>query len=250
MGKDTAHPRYLVANADEMEPGTFKDRCLMEGDPHQLIEGIILASYATDVDIAYIFIRGEYRTSAQRLSKAIAEAYDKHYLGKGILGSDYSLEMYVHLSAGRYMCGEETGLLNALEGKRANPRSKPPFPGGCRAVRASLRSSTTSKPYVMFLTSSTRRELVPETESHRGRRHQNLWCEWKSEASRIVGTSDGHSAARNPGGARRRNARRLEVSRPVAGRRIHGLSGGTSTSTFPWISPRCKKSGADWEPGP
>ncbi|MEB2362923.1 MAG: NADH-quinone oxidoreductase subunit NuoF [Bryobacteraceae bacterium] len=129
VGDQAARPKYLVANADEMEPGTFKDRLLMEGDPHQLIEGIVLASYATDVDIAYIFIRGEYRTAAQRLSKAIIEARESNCLGRNILGSGYSLEMYVHSSAGRYMCGEETGMLNALEGKRANPRTKPPFPG-------------------------------------------------------------------------------------------------------------------------
>ncbi len=126
--KDAPHPRYLVANADEMEPGTFKDRLLMEGDPHQFVEGMILAAYAIEADVAYVFVRGEYLVSAERLKKAIAEAYAARYLGKNILGSGYSLEMYVHLSAGRYMCGEETGLLNALEGKRANPRTKPPFP--------------------------------------------------------------------------------------------------------------------------
>jgi NADH-quinone oxidoreductase subunit F len=126
--KEAPHPRYLVANADEMEPGTFKDRLLMERDPHQFIEGIILAGYATGTDVAYIFLRGEYHLSAQRLSKAIAECYEAGYLGKNILGSGYSIELHLHLSAGRYMCGEETGMLNALEGKRANPRAKPPFP--------------------------------------------------------------------------------------------------------------------------
>ena len=128
MGKDAPHPKYLVANADEMEPGTFKDRLLLEGDPHQLIEGMIVAAYAIEADIAYIFLRAEYTLAAERLAKALAEAYASRYLGKNILGSGYSLEMYLHVSAGRYMCGEETGLLNALEGKRANPRSKPPFP--------------------------------------------------------------------------------------------------------------------------
>ena len=128
MGSDAPHPKYLVANADEMEPGTFKDRLLLEGDPHQLIEGMIIAAYAIQADIGYIFLRAEYTVAAQRLRKAIVEAYENHSLGKNILGSGYSLEMYLHVSAGRYMCGEETGLLNALEGKRANPRSKPPFP--------------------------------------------------------------------------------------------------------------------------
>src|SRR5262247_2406119 len=128
MGADAPRPKYLIANADEMEPGTFKDRLLMEGDPHQLIEGMIVSSYAIQADVAYVFLRWEYRLSERRLKKAIAEAYSGGYLGKNILGSGYSLDMRLHVSAGRYMCGEETGLLNALEGKRATPRSKPPYP--------------------------------------------------------------------------------------------------------------------------
>ncbi len=128
MGPQAPRPKYLVANADEMEPGTFKDRLLLEGDPHELIEGMILAAYAIEADIAYIFLRDEYVLARQRLSEAIGEAYAKGYLGTKILGTSYSLEMYVHVSAGRYICGEETALLNALEGKRAIPRAKPPFP--------------------------------------------------------------------------------------------------------------------------
>jgi NADH-quinone oxidoreductase subunit F len=128
MGADAPHPKYLVANADEMEPGTFKDRLLLEGDPHQLIEGMIVAAYAVQADVGYIFLRAEYTLAAERMRKAIAEAYDDHHLGKNILGSTFSFEMHLHVSAGRYMCGEETALLNALEGKRANPRSKPPYP--------------------------------------------------------------------------------------------------------------------------
>ncbi len=127
-GKDAPHPKYLCANADEMEPGTFKDRLLMESTPHQLIEGMIVAAYAIEADVAYIFLRGEYIVAAERLRKALAEAYENNCLGKNILGSGYNLDMHLHLSGGRYMCGEETGLLNALEGKRANPRTKPPFP--------------------------------------------------------------------------------------------------------------------------
>jgi NADH-quinone oxidoreductase subunit F len=128
LGKDAPHPKYLICNADEMEPGTFKDRLLMEADPHQVVEGVAIASYAIEADVAFIFVRGEYILSGERLTRAIAEAYEHRYLGRDILGSGYSLEMYVHMSAGRYMCGDETGLLNALEGKRANPRWKPPFP--------------------------------------------------------------------------------------------------------------------------
>jgi NADH-quinone oxidoreductase subunit F len=128
IGKDAPHPKYLVANADEMEPGTFKDRLLMEGNPHQLLEGMMIASRGIEADIAYVFLRSEYALSAQRLQRAIAESYAAGYLGKKIFGSEANLELYLHISAGRYMCGEETGLLNALEGKRANPRTKPPYP--------------------------------------------------------------------------------------------------------------------------
>jgi NADH-quinone oxidoreductase subunit F len=128
VGPEAPHPKYIVINADEMEPGTFKDRLLLEGLPHQLIEGTIISAYAIQADVAYIFLRWEYRLAEQRLQKAIAEAYAQGYLGKNILGCGWNLEMYLHISAGRYMCGEETGMLNSLEGKRANPRTKPPFP--------------------------------------------------------------------------------------------------------------------------
>ncbi len=128
MGDIAPRPKYLITNADEMEPGTFKDRMLIEGNPHQLIEGMIIGAYAIEADIAYIFIRGEYKVAAKRLEAALAEAYGSHYLGENIFGSRRSLRMYLHISAGRYICGEETALLNALEGKRATPRAKPPFP--------------------------------------------------------------------------------------------------------------------------
>jgi len=124
---ESPRPRYLIANTDEMEPGTFKDRYLLEGDPHQLVEGMIISSFAVQVDIAYIFIRMEYSLSAERLKKAVAEAYSKNYLGRNIFGSGYNLELRLHASAGRYICGEETALLNALEGKRPVPRAKPPY---------------------------------------------------------------------------------------------------------------------------
>jgi len=120
--------KYLICNADEMEPGTFKDRLLLECDPHQLIEGMILSAYTIGADVAYIFIRAEYLLAARLLREAIADCYDKGYLGEDILGSGYRLDMHVHTSAGRYICGEETALISSLEGKRANPRAKPPFP--------------------------------------------------------------------------------------------------------------------------
>ncbi len=126
MRQNAGGPRYLVANADEMEPGAFKDRFLMEGDPHQFIEGIIVAAYAMQAEIAYIFLRASYEPAESRLRHAIAEAYARGYLGRNILKTPFSLELYQHTSAGRYICGESSALLNALEGKRAIPRAKTP----------------------------------------------------------------------------------------------------------------------------
>jgi len=128
MGDNAPKLKYLVANGDEMEPGTFKDRLLIESNPHQLIEGMIISSYAIGASISYIFLRWAYHEAAKRVLHALAEAYQAGYLGKNILGTEFSLEMDLHTSVGRYICGEETALLNALEGKRANPRNKPPFP--------------------------------------------------------------------------------------------------------------------------
>jgi NADH-quinone oxidoreductase subunit F len=128
MGSDSPRPKYLVVNADEMEPGTFKDRLLLEKDPHQMVEATITSAYAIQAEVAFIFLRWAYKTAQQRLDHAIREAYQAGYLGKDILGSRYNLDIHLHVSVGRYMCGEETGLLNSLEGKRATPRAKPPFP--------------------------------------------------------------------------------------------------------------------------
>jgi len=128
MGADAPRPKYLVANADEMEPGSFKDRVLLEGSPHQLIEGMILSAYALGAEVGYIFLRWAYKRAARELETAIEEAYDHGYLGRHILGTDFSCDVYVHTSAGRYLCGEETALLNAMEGKKVIPRAKPPYP--------------------------------------------------------------------------------------------------------------------------
>jgi NADH-quinone oxidoreductase subunit F len=120
--------KYLVCNADESEPGTFKDRELMQKSPHMLIEGIVIACWGAGITRAFIYIRGEYELQAQILDAAIAEAYKAGYLGEQILGSDFTLSLVLHRGAGAYICGEETGLLDSLEGKRGNPRLKPPFP--------------------------------------------------------------------------------------------------------------------------
>jgi NADH-quinone oxidoreductase subunit F len=123
-----AMDKYLVCNADESEPGTFKDRELMQKSPHMLVEGIIIAAYAGGINRAFIYIRGEYELQAQKLEAAVEEARAKGYLGERILGSDHALTLWVHRGAGAYICGEETALLDSLEGKRGNPRLKPPFP--------------------------------------------------------------------------------------------------------------------------
>ena len=121
-------PTYVVVNADESEPGTFKDRELIEKNPHQLLEGIALCSYAVGAETAYIYGRGEFRSPFRGLQTAIDEAYAKGWLGRNIQGSDFSLDIYAHLGAGAYICGEETALLESLEGKMGQPRSRPPFP--------------------------------------------------------------------------------------------------------------------------
>jgi NADH-quinone oxidoreductase subunit F len=120
--------KYLVCNADESEPGTFKDRELMQKSPHMLIEGIVIAAYAAEAHSSFIYIRGEYVLQADILDVAVAEAREAGYLGEDILGSGHALSLVVHRGAGAYICGEETGLLDSLEGKRGNPRLKPPFP--------------------------------------------------------------------------------------------------------------------------
>lgn len=128
LAKPEGIPRYLLCNADESEPGTFKDRYLMEKIPHLLVEGMIVSSFALGANTSYIYIRGEYSWIVRILEKAIAEAYAAGWLGKNILGSGYNLDLFVNPGAGAYICGEETALIESLEGKRGNPRVKPPFP--------------------------------------------------------------------------------------------------------------------------
>ena len=139
LPKNNDKPVYLCVNSDESEPGTFKDRHIIENDPHMLIEGIMLTSYAIGCHEAYIYIRGEYVTQAMILQNALNEAYEKKYLGKNIFGSNFDLDVRIYRGAGAYICGEETALLESLEGKKGNPRLKPPFPAlvglyGCPTI--------------------------------------------------------------------------------------------------------------------
>ncbi|MFN5147578.1 MAG: NADH-quinone oxidoreductase subunit NuoF [Flavobacteriia bacterium] len=153
LAKPDGVPRYLLCNADESEPGTFKDRYLMEKIPHLLVEGMIVSSYALGANTSYIYIRGEYMWVLEILEKAIAEAYAAGYLGKNILGSGYDLDLYVAPGGGAYICGEETALIESLEGKRGNPRMKPPFPAvkglwGCPTVVNNVESIAAVVPIV------------------------------------------------------------------------------------------------------
>ena len=151
--KNSEKPKYLVCNADESEPGTCKDRQIMRYTPHVLIEGLIIGSFTIGCKHAYVYIRGEYVREAKLLNEAIEEAYAKGYLGKGIFGSNYDLDITVHRGAGAYICGEETGLLNSLEGKRGEPRVKPPFPAisGAFSCPTAVNNveSIASVPYIM-----------------------------------------------------------------------------------------------------
>ncbi len=125
---NTNFPKYLLCNADEGEPGTFKDRPILERDPHLLIEGMAISAYALKVETGYVYLRGEYPAAKDVLEKAIAEAYDGGMLGKGVMGKDFHFDLAVHRGAGAYICGEETALIESIEGKRGQPRLKPPFP--------------------------------------------------------------------------------------------------------------------------
>ena len=137
-------PHYFVVNADESEPGTCKDIPFMLANPHELVEGIIIGSYAIRASHAFIYVRGEVMHVVRRLQAAVREAYAAGYLGKDILGSGFDLELVVHVGAGAYICGEETALLDSLEGRRGQPRNRPAVPGRRGALRQPDRASTTS----------------------------------------------------------------------------------------------------------
>lgn len=177
---DRPGDKYVVCNADEMEPGTYKDRELILADPHQLVEGMIVAGYALQANIGYIFIRYSYERCTRNLERAIAEAQEAGFLGKDILGSGFSFELHVHRSAGRYICGEETALLNALEGLRANPRSKPPFP----AVKGLFGRPTTVNNVETLA-------CVPHIVAHGGDWFENLSFSEKGAGTKLYGLS-GH----------------------------------------------------------
>ena len=154
MPKDDGKPHYLVCNADESEPGTFKDREIMRWTPHALIEGCAIAAYAIGAERCYIYIRGEFTEPWKVMSAAVDEAYANGALGDNVFGSGKRIEIVLHRGAGAYICGEETAMMNSIEGKRGNPRIKPPFPRSRRRSSACRRRSTTSRRWPRSRTSS------------------------------------------------------------------------------------------------
>src|SRR5256884_669635 len=166
VDRRSGKPVYLICNADESEPGTFKDKQIIYKDPHQLIEGMIIACYANNVHLAYIYIRGEFVEGAKILNRALAEARAKNFLGQGILGGSYDLEIHIHRGAGAYICGEETGLIESLEGKRAYPRIKPPFPAiyglfGCPTIVINVETLA-CVPHIVLRGADWFRSIGPE----------------------------------------------------------------------------------------
>src|SRR5580765_3858736 len=153
LGKNTGKPAYLCVNADEGEPGTFKDREILRRDPHMLLEGTAIASYALGVKTAYVYLRGEFMKEGDLLLSSIEAAKKKNYLGKRIFGYDFDLEIVIHMGAGAYICGEETALIESLEGKKGLPRIKPPFPAvrgvwGCPTVVNNVETITAIVPII------------------------------------------------------------------------------------------------------
>ena len=227
MGDDAPPVKYVVCNGDEMEPGSFKDRFLIEGSPHLLVEGMALACYAIGATTGYIFVRDQYDKPLALLTRALAEARAKGYLGERILGSDFSLEINLHVSIGRYMCGEASGMLNALQSDRANPRWRPPhmasaglwsrptvvnnveslccLPGIVRAAAPSAGA-----PWA-----SPTRAAPASAASRDAPRRTGAW--------ELPG---GHAHARDDRAARRRHARRLHAARRAARRRVDALRAG------------------------
>ena len=196
--------KYLCCNADESEPGTFKDRLLMQKNPHLLIEGMVIAAYTISANLAYIYIRGEYDLPATRLERAVEEAKAAGYIGDSILGSDHSMNLWVHRGAGAYICGEETALLDSLEGKRGNPRLKPPFP----AVQGLFQGPT-------LINNVETLSTVPTIIAMGGERYAELGVQ-NSTGTKVVSVSGN---VRRPGN--------FEIELGISSRDIiYGLAGG------------------------
>ena len=200
-------PNFLVINADESEPGTCKDREIIRHDPHKLIEGVLIAGFAMRARAAYIYIRGEFIRETEVLRRAVAEAYEAGLLGKNASGIGYDFDLFVHRGAGAYICGEETAMLERLEGKQGKPRLKPPFPAGAGLYGCPTRS-TTSRASRSCRPSSPRRRMVREHRQSEERRHQAVPAVGPCEHPLRRRGIDGHQLPRADRAPRRRNPRR------------------------------------------
>ena len=223
MGKDAPHPKYLVANADEMEPGTFKDRVLMEGDPHQFIEGMIIAAYAIEADVGYIFLRGEYKKSAERLTIALARLVNK-ITSAGIPRFRIHFDIHLHVSAGRYICGEETALLNALEGNARIPGQSRRF-HKYRVCGANPPLFKTWKRFAICRTLSRRPRMVSGLSKSEDGGTKLFGASGKVKRPGLWELPLGTTSARNSRGTRRRYAGRTAFSRCAARRRLNRFPG-------------------------
>jgi len=227
LPKQTAKPVYLAVNADESEPGTFKDRLVIEQDPHQLLEGIIISAYAIRCHTAYIYIRGEFALGAERLEAAIAEARQAGFLGKNVLGTGFDLDVWVHRGAGAYICGEETGLIESLEGKRGYPRIKPPFPAthgvfGCPTIVNNVETLA-CVPHIVLRGADWFRAIGPEKSpgpklfcvSGHVVRPGPTSCRWARRSGRSSTTTRAASPGTGSSRASSRAARRCRSSPPT-----------------------------------
>ena len=216
-------PHYLVVNADEGEPGTCKDLPLMMADPHSLIEGVIIATYAIRANLAFIYIRGEAVHAARRLRQAVADAYAKGYLGTDILGSGFDLDLVVHSGAGAYICGEETALLDSLEGYRGQPRLRPPFPATARPVRLPDGGQQRRHHRERAVHRARRRGVVEEHGHREVARPEDLLAVRPGRQPGPVRVRAGHHAARADR-AGRRHAARAQPEVLDAGRLVHAAA--------------------------
>ena len=236
---DPKTPKYLIANADEGEPGTFKDRFILEGDPHLLIEGMIIAGYAIGAERGYIYLRREYPLAAEILERAIAQAYEKRLLGDAIPGKGVRFHLSVHQGAGAYICGEETSLIESLEGRRGNPRLRPPFPANAGAwgkpTVVNNVETLANIPYVLSLGSAT----YAEDRRRIRARHQDLLRERHREPAGRIRTPARHEPPRYHLHLRGRHQAKAGVSRPSSRAGPRRPCSPQSSLTLKWTSIRC-----------
>ena len=230
-------PKYIMVNADESEPGTCKDRLLMEYDPHQMIEGMLIAGLAVDAHEGYIYIRGEYRYLIEIMDRAIAEAYARGYLGKNILGTGFDFDLYTHTGAGAYECGEESALLESLEGKRGIPRMRPPFPAvvGRVCSRPTVLNNVETFCAVPRDYSRWRRGVRGSGHAEERRHAAGLPLRARQQAGRLR-TAAGISHDADDQGSRRRNAQRQEAEGGDSGRIVVPGAEGRRVRHRPWIT--------------